>query len=118
MADTKPFADGHPAVDPERTRPTNPFDHDAGVSGQSYSRERDEQLRRDDPPGAVAAKPGPREEPSRGRDIPPENGSRAWIDPKTGEVHGSGAGAGGAPGEDYDSDRAGGADKERPNPDS
>ena len=37
------------------------------------------------------------------RDIEPENGKRAYLDPKTGEVHGSGAGAGGGnPGEDLD----------------
>ncbi|MCP3733792.1 hypothetical protein M9979_02715 [Sphingomonas sp. RP10(2022)] len=39
--------------------------------------------------------------------IPPDNGRRATIDPKTGEVHGSGSGAGGGnPGEDFDSDAA------------
>ena len=40
-------------------------------------------------------------------DLPPDNGRRAAIDPATGEVHGSGAGAGGGqPGEDFDSDAA------------
>ncbi len=39
--------------------------------------------------------------------IPPENGSRASIDPRTGEVHGSGVGTGGgSPGEDFSSDSA------------
>ena len=43
------------------------------------------------------------------RDIPAENGKRAWIDEATGQVHGSGAGAGGGGlGEDFDSDAAGG----------
>ncbi len=43
------------------------------------------------------------------REIPPENGKRASIDPATGAVHGSGSGAGGGnPGEDYDSDSAAG----------
>jgi hypothetical protein len=43
------------------------------------------------------------------RDIPPENGKRAWIDSATGAVHGSGVGAGGgSEGEDYDSDSAAG----------
>lgn len=43
------------------------------------------------------------------RDIPPENGQRASIDPVTGEIHGSGVGAGGASaGEDFDSDEASG----------
>ena len=35
--------------------------------------------------------------------IPPDNGHRASVDAGTGEVHGSGAGAGGGnPGEDFD----------------
>ncbi len=46
------------------------------------------------------------------RDIPPENGKRASIDRRTGEVHGSGVGAGGgSPGEDFDSDTASGDGK-------
>lgn len=45
-----------------------------------------------------------------GEAIPPEDGRRAWIDQKTGAVHGSGAGAGGGqPGEDFDSDAGGSA---------
>ncbi len=37
------------------------------------------------------------------RDIEPDNGKRAWRDPKTGEVHGSGSGIGGQnPGEEID----------------
>lgn len=41
------------------------------------------------------------------RDLPPDNGRRASVDPVTGEVHGSGAGAGGGqPGEDFDNDAA------------
>lgn len=41
------------------------------------------------------------------QDLPPDAGRRASIDPKTGEVHGSGMGAGGGnPGEDYDQDPA------------
>lgn len=42
-----------------------------------------------------------------------QRGTRAGFDPKTGEVSGSGsnAGAGGAPGEDYDQDNAGGGTK-------
>lgn len=43
------------------------------------------------------------------RDIPLENGRRATVDPKTGEVHGSGMGAGGgSPGEDFDDETSGG----------
>ena len=42
-------------------------------------------------------------------DIPPENGKRATIDPRTGEVRGSGMGAGGRQrGEDFDPDSASG----------
>lgn len=41
-------------------------------------------------------------------DIPPDNGKRASVDPKTGEVHGSGVGAGGgSPGEDMDDETSG-----------
>ncbi len=45
------------------------------------------------------------DEVADGRDIPPEAGKRAYIDNKTGEVHGSGSGAGGGnAGEDIDLD--------------
>lgn len=41
--------------------------------------------------------------------FPPDNGRRAFFDEQTGEVHGSGAGAGGGnPGEDFASDPAAG----------
>ncbi len=41
--------------------------------------------------------------------FPPDNGQRAFFDERTGEVHGSGAGAGGGnPGEDFASDAAAG----------
>ena len=41
--------------------------------------------------------------------LPPENGRRASFDERTGEVHGSGVGAGGgSPGEDFASDPAAG----------
>jgi hypothetical protein len=41
--------------------------------------------------------------------FPPENGRRASFDERTGEVHGSGSGAGGGnPGEDFASDPAAG----------
>lgn len=54
-------------------------------------------------------------EPGRGNDeapeaIPPEDGTRGWVDQKTGAVHGSGSGAGGGQaGEDFDSDSGGSA---------
>jgi len=42
-------------------------------------------------------------------DLPPENGRRAFFEEETGEVHGSGMGAGGgSPGEDFASDPAAG----------
>ena len=45
------------------------------------------------------------DEAADGRDIPLEAGKRAYIDNKTGEVHGSGSSAGGGnPGEDIDLD--------------
>ncbi|WP_174286340.1 hypothetical protein [Sphingomonas bacterium] len=41
--------------------------------------------------------------------IPPDNGTRASVDPRTGEVRGSGVGAGGgSSGEDPSSDSAAG----------
>lgn len=45
-----------------------------------------------------------------------QRGQRAGFDPRTGEVSGSGAnaGGGGAPGEDYDQDNAGGGTKAPP----
>lgn len=47
------------------------------------------------------------------KDSDDQRGQRAGFDPKTGSVFGSGsnAGAGGTPGEDYDSDTAGGGTK-------
>jgi len=69
-------------VDPTRTR-DNPFDHDEGMWGQSYSREREEALRRGDPSGAVNA------DPAAGAD---GSGHRASVDPATGEPRGSRAG--------------------------
>lgn len=95
-----------PGIDPERTKPHNPFDHEEGVSGQSYSREREAAWAADDPSGAVAARAP--DGGSEGR-TPPEAGRRAAIDPATGEARGSGSGAGDSPaGEDYDSDPQGG----------
>lgn len=71
-------------VDPERGTPRNPFDHDEGASGQSYSRAREAALRAADPSGAAGSKP----DGSRGA------GVAASVDPSTGEVRGSGAEAG------------------------
>lgn len=75
-------SDHRPGVDPERRKPTNPFDHDQGTSGQSYSKEREAALQNSDPSGAVNANPANAEEGP---------GARASIDPQTGEARGSGA---------------------------
>jgi hypothetical protein len=89
-------------------RRDNPFDTPTGYSGQEYTRDREAAEGRRNPPGGkkpdIAAPP-----PTRSVDIPPENGRRAFLDPETGEVHGSGSGAGGGnPGEDFDNDAASG----------
>ncbi len=97
MADTP----AHPEVDPERIVPRNAFDNPTGHSGQEYSPERQAQQ-------AAAEARAPGVAPAAdGRDIPPEAGRRASIGPN-GEVHGSGANAGGgAQGENFDDDAAG-----------
>jgi len=92
MADTPP----HPAVDPERTTPANAFDTPTGHSGQEFDRDR--QAAED----AAGADPVSDPAPADDRNLPPETGRRAFV-ASNGEVHGSGAGAGGgAPGEDFD----------------
>lgn len=88
-------------IDPERPR-DRPFDRPDGVFGQGYRREDEEAIGREnaDPPA-----PSGTDHP----DLGPDNGRRASIDPRTGEVHGAGVGAGGGqPGEDFDSDAASG----------
>ena len=93
-------------ADPERDPAGNPFDRADGHSGQEYNKDREAALGAQRPGGTVAARPGdpaPPHDPA----IPPDNGRRASFDPQTGEVHGSGSGAGGGnPGEDFDSDAA------------
>ena len=112
MTDTGPFDKDHPQVDPQRTKPLNAFDRSDGSSGQEYSSDR-ALAEYGDSPVAPVHKSGVAEGGSGnapGADLPPDNGSRAWIDQKTGEVHGSGAGAGGGnPGEDFDNDRKAGS---------
>ena len=72
------------------------FDHDRGYSGQDYDIAEERRLAEEQPAGSVAPPA-----PSQGR--------RASFDPATGEVRGGGMGAGGgSPGEDPDSDSAGG----------
>ncbi|MBM7406298.1 MULTISPECIES: hypothetical protein [Sphingomonas] len=112
MNDTGPFDRDHPHVDPQRTEPKNAFDRSDGASGQEYTPERALAEYGDSPVAPVHQSGLPQGDAvaPEGQDLPPDNGSRAWINQKTGEVHGSGAGAGGGnPGEDYDSDRQGGS---------
>ena len=88
-------------VDPGRPRDANAFDQPEGFFGQKYdvAKEAAEGRRTADRPSTAPAS----------LDTPPDNGRRATIDPATGEVHGSGVGAGGGqPGEDFDGDAASG----------
>ncbi|MBN8808089.1 MAG: hypothetical protein J0I47_07610 [Sphingomonas sp.] len=88
---------------PER----NAFDADTGYSGQDYRPEREATEGEKLPAGTGAARPADRPADATNPGLPPEAGRRASFDPQTGEVHGSGMGAGGGnPGEDYDSDPA------------
>lgn len=88
----------------------NAFDRDDGYSGQDYDRTREAAEGAKAPSGTVAQRPTDAAPSDCGEaDLPPDAGRRAFFDPKTGEVHGSGTGAGGGnPGEDYDSDPAAG----------
>jgi hypothetical protein len=82
-----------------------PVGDGSGYSGQEY----DADDFAADRPLEISAE-GP-QSPSDDADdrFPPENGRRAFFDERTGEVHGSGAGAGGGnPGEDFASDPAAG----------
>lgn len=80
--------------DPQRTS-DQPFDRSEGYSGQDYTIDQEKASATGQAPAGVADDP---------RDIPPDNGRRAGADPVTGEVYGSGSGAGGGnAGEDFDS---------------
>ncbi|HSX53729.1 MAG TPA: hypothetical protein VLG14_00390 [Sphingomonas sp.] len=93
-------SDRKPVTDPGRAG--NPFDSKSGYSGQEYHRDREAAELLRDPPGGKRAADQKVDEDAND---PPEAGRRASFDPDTGDVHGSGAGAGGGnPGEDYDSD--------------
>ncbi len=86
-------------IDPERPHTDRPFDRADGYSGQAYRRE-DE---------AALGQRTIEHENADARDIPPDNGRAAGVDPRTGEVRGSGVGAGGGqPGEDFDTAGASG----------
>lgn len=81
-------------LDPERSRAETPFNRSDGYSGQDYRPEDETALGR----RAVEPNAG-----ADGRDLPRDNGRPAGADPRTGEVRGSGVGAGGGqPGEDFD----------------
>jgi hypothetical protein len=79
-------------------------------SGEEYHRKDaplDEQAQVGDLVGGEGPD-GPLPEDAHGRDIPPDNGVRAYTSPN-GEVHGSGASDGGGNyGEDFDDGSAGG----------
>lgn len=83
------------------------FDKDDDYSGQNYTLDEERKLGERLPAGSVAPAPSrvTRDDPA----LPPDNGKRASFDPVTGEVCGSGAGAGGGnPGEDFEADSSGG----------
>lgn len=76
-------------VDPEHTTQGKPFDNKDGYFGEDYDRTREAAMGRADPSGSVAQNADDADPDA------PDNGTRAWADPHTGEVHGSGTGAGG-----------------------
>ena len=92
---------------PQRIDPGRPrggvFDRADGYSGQEYNRADAERQRDEDPSGAVDPDGGDARDPGEAdRRDPTERGRRASFDPATGEVRGSGSGAGGGKaGEDY-----------------
>ena len=83
---------------------------DPGTSGGGMGLER-RQAKLDADPSPTETRPAAEVSP----DIPPDNGRRASIDPETGEVRGSGVGAGGgALGEDFSDDAAAGGGGPKP----
>jgi hypothetical protein len=92
-------------------RTSDGFGQGEGYSGDEYdSSDHAAERHLQNRDGAPKAGDG---EPAYGRDIPPEAGKRAYIDNKTGEVHGSGSSAGGGnPGEDIDLDTSRSGPKE------
>ncbi|MCT8001868.1 hypothetical protein NZL82_08230 [Sphingomonas sanguinis] len=76
-------------------RPPQPFDRDNGYSGQDYHRDEEAAMGRAEPSGRVTTTPPAKGEGNAETSLPTDNGRRPSIDPETGEVHGSGAGAGG-----------------------
>ena len=76
-------------------RPSQPFDRDRGHSGQDYHLDDEAAMGRVEPSGSVTVSGPLGGDGNDGTSLPTDNGSRASVDPRTGEVHGSGAGAGG-----------------------
>jgi hypothetical protein len=97
---------GDQRAKPEPNASPNAFDVATGYSGQDYHLNREQAEGRRHPSGEVNPQAAPRALDDDGsQTLPPENGKRAYFDPKTGAVHGSGCGAGGGnPGEDFASD--------------
>lgn len=102
MTDSRPLDPANAGIDRERRRDAGPFDKDDHFTGQTYHRDAEQAQgdRHRDPP--------PVHDPDDPRDLPPDNGRRAFV-AKDGSVHGSGSGIGGGnPGEDLDSSAASG----------
>ena len=98
------------AVDAGRPR-GGLFDRDEGYSGQEYNQADAERQLAEGPSGTVDPDASEAGDRAADPDAPPERGQRASFDPASGEVLGSGSGAGGGKiGEDYASDPATGAD--------
>ncbi len=66
-----------------------------GDSGEVYDPADERAMGRDLPAGRVAPEAPAPGNGNADTSLPEDNGKRASVDPKTGEVHGSGAGAGG-----------------------
>ncbi|MBB4618393.1 hypothetical protein [Sphingomonas abaci] len=102
-----PHAITPPATDDSQEMRDNPTGTKGHYSGQEY----DSHARKNPPQVAVGAgEGGVARHPidathAPGEAIPEEAGRRAHVDQRTGEVHGSGMGAGGgSEGENYDND--------------
>ena len=97
-------------ADPQGPADNNEVGADASYSGQASDRKREraEGVRHPADDVDPQASKYPSKEMATG-ELPPEAGRRAWVDPKSGEVHGSGSSAGGGNvGEDYDDSSKGG----------
>jgi len=79
----------------QEKRDPQPFDRDGGYTGQDYHRDDEHAMGRAEPSGRVTTTPPVPGEGNADTSLPDDDGRRATVDPKTGEVHGSGAGAGG-----------------------